>query len=69
MENTKEYKALPKESNEYIERHFDILNVEQADNVLQMFDFMGVEYVEEVLNTKDKDGKPINPKKITPEQH
>jgi hypothetical protein len=60
---TKEYKELPKESKEYIERHFTELNIQQVDRIQGAFDLMGVEYVKKAQEEK------VDLSNITPEQH
>ena len=63
LKKTQEYKDLPKESQEYIDRHFVELNIQQADKFALAYDLMGVEYV------KKAQEQNIDISNITPEQH
>ena len=60
---TKEYKELPKESKDYIDRHFNELYVQQKDKIQGAYDLMGVEYVRKAQEEN------IDLENITPEQH
>tara|TARA_R110000782_G_scaffold42400_2_gene96440 strand:- start:3640 stop:13197 length:9558 start_codon:yes stop_codon:yes gene_type:complete len=63
MKKTEEFKKLPEESKEYIDRHFNLLNMQQADKLRGAYDLMGIKYTEKAVK------KDVDLKNITDEEH